>query len=283
MVMMNSLLSVKDLGFSYTGNMAQAVFKSVSFAVNPGNAFCLLGRNGTGKSTLLKCLSNVLPACQGSILLEGMAVDQMDPSEVARWIGYVPQNQTPAFPFLVKDIVVMGRAPHLSVFSSPGESDRAVAYSAMETVDILSLAERPCTTLSGGEWQLTLIARALAQEPKVLVLDEPTSHLDLGNQVRILRVIKSLSEAGLGIVMASHFPDHAFIAATEVAILNHGCLMHKGSPESVLTSENMRQAYGVDIKVLHVGEGIDRKACFPLLRSLDPNEIVYLPNKEIKG
>jgi iron complex transport system ATP-binding protein len=262
---MTALIDVQDLAFKYTGAAPHDVFRGVSFSVAPGGIFCLLGPNGTGKSTLLKCVSNVLQGWHGAIHLEGRDIAMMKPAEVAAGIGYVPQNQTSAFPFLVRDIVVMGRAPHLAVFASPTARDREMARSAMETVGILSLGGRPCTTLSGGEWQLTLIARALAQEPRVVILDEPTSHLDLGNQVRILRVVKSLAEAGIGIIMATHHPDHAFIVATEVAIMNRGGFSRKGPPDEVITGENMRDAYGVDVKVLHVTEGVDRKVCFPSL------------------
>lgn len=262
---MSTLIEVNNLAFSYTGAAPHAVFREVSFSVDSGEVFCLLGPNGTGKSTLLKCVSNVLQGWRGAILLDGGDIAGMKPAEVARGIGYVPQNQTSAFPFLVRDIVVMGRAPHLAVFASPTAMDREIAHDAMEAVGILPLADRPCTTLSGGEWQLTLIARALAQEPRVMVLDEPTSHLDLGNQVRILRVVKSLAEAGMAVIMATHSPDHAFIAATETAIMNRGGFARKGPPEAVITDENMRDAYGVDVKVLHVGNGIERKACFPAL------------------
>jgi iron complex transport system ATP-binding protein len=259
--------------------MAHAIFRDVAFSVTPGDVFCLLGPNGTGKSTLLKCLSNVLQGWQGSILYDKREISRMKPSDVAKGIGYVPQNQVSAFPFLVKDIVVMGRAPHLSVFSSPNKKDRTIAYKAMETVGILSLADRPCTTLSGGEWQLTLIARALAQEPRIMVLDEPTSHLDLGNHVKILRVVKSLAESGLGIIIASHFPDHAFIVATEVAILNHGRIVQKGTPQEIITDENMRNTYDVEVRVLYVGEGVNRKACFPSLKDLSSG----LSNQESPG
>jgi len=262
---MTSLIHVRDLSFSYTGDAPHDVFAGVSFNVGHGDVFCLLGPNGTGKSTLLKCVSNVLHGWRGDIRLDGRDISRMKPAEVAREIGYVPQNQTSAFPFQVQDVVVMGRAPHLAVFASPSVHDREIARAAMESTGILPLAGRPCTTLSGGEWQLVLIARALAQEPRIMILDEPTSHLDLGNQVRILRVVKSLADAGMGIIMATHFPDHAFIAATEAAIMNRGGLSKKGPPEAVITDENMREAYGVDVKVLHVGEGVDRKACFPSL------------------
>jgi iron complex transport system ATP-binding protein len=263
---MKSLVVVQDLAFSYDGDMTHAVFRDVAFSVRPGDVFCLLGPNGTGKSTLLKCMNNVLQDWRGSILFDDREISAMKPSEVAKEVGYVPQNQVSAFPFLVKDIVVMGRAPHLSLFSSPNERDRTIAYEAMETVGILPLADRPCTTLSGGEWQLTLIARALAQEPRIMVLDEPTSHLDLGNQMKILRVVKSLAESGLAIIMASHFPDHAFLVSSEVAILNNGHIEQKGIPERVITEENLKDTYGVEVKVLYIGEGVDRKACFPSLR-----------------
>jgi iron complex transport system ATP-binding protein len=265
---MKPLVTIKSLAFSYDGDMTHAIFRDVAFSVGPGDIFCLLGPNGTGKSTLLKCISNVLQGWQGSILFGEREISHMKPSEVAKGIGYVPQNQVSAFPFLVKDIVVMGRAPHLSVFSSPNKKDKTIAFEAMKAVGILSLADRPCTTLSGGEWQLTLIARALAQEPRMMVLDEPTSHLDLGNQVKILRVIKSLAESGLGIIIASHFPDHAFIVAKEVAILNHGRIVQKGSPEEVINDKNMRETYDVEVRVLYVGEGVNRKACFPSLKDL---------------
>ena len=263
---MRALLSVQNLAFSYPGVPARPIFREVSFSVNPSDVFCLLGPNGTGKSTLLKCVSNVLQGWHGTILLGDKDISRLRPAEVAKGIAYVPQNQVSAFPFLVHDIVVMGRAPHLNVFSSPTQRDREIARTAMETVGILHLAERPCTMLSGGEWQLTLIARALAQEPRVMVLDEPTSHLDMGNQVRILRVIRSLAEKGLGIVMASHFPDHAFVAATEAAILDDGLMIRKGPPDEVITAENLGKAYGIEVKVLQVGEGVNRKACFPSLK-----------------
>ncbi len=263
---MSALLTVQNLTFSYPGDSAPAIFREVSFSVNPGDVFCLLGPNGTGKSTLLKCVSNVLQGWHGTILLGDKDISRMRTAEVAKGIAYVPQNQVSAFPFLVHDIVVMGRAPHLNVFSSPSQRDREIARTAMETVGILHLAERPCTMLSGGEWQLTLIARSLAQEPRIMILDEPTSHLDMGNQVKILRVIRSLAEKGLGIIMASHFPDHAFVAASEAAILDNGRMIRKGPPDDVITEENLGKAYGIEVKVLQVGEGVNRKACFPSLK-----------------
>ncbi|MEZ4598468.1 MAG: ABC transporter ATP-binding protein [Syntrophotaleaceae bacterium] len=263
--MKKPLISVDKLAFSYGEDEAGAIFRDVSFTVSSGDVFCLLGPNGTGKSTLLKCVSNILHGWQGSILLDGRDMSRLKPAEVAKTISYVPQTQASPFPFLVHDIVVMGRAPHLNVFSSPTHKDREIALAALETVGIGHLADRPCTMLSGGEWQLTLIARALAQQPRVMILDEPTSHLDMGNQVRILRVVRSLAEQGIGILMASHFPDHAFIAATEAAILDRGRMVHQGRPDEVVTGENLEQAYGIVVKVLHIGEGVDRKACFPTL------------------
>jgi iron complex transport system ATP-binding protein len=260
------LVTVKDLAFSYAGDMAHAIFRGVTFSVGPGDVFCLLGPNGTGKSTLLKCLNNVLHGWKGEVLLDGQRIPDMGSSATARLIGYVPQNQVSTFPFLVRDIVVMGRAPHINVFSSPSSRDISIALRAMETVGILSISDRPCTTLSGGEWQLTLIARALAQEPRVMVLDEPTSHLDMGNQMKILGVVKKLAQEGLAVIMASHFPDHAFMAATDVAILKYGRMILKGRPDAVLTDSSMRETYGVDVKVLYVAQGVERKACFPSLK-----------------
>jgi iron complex transport system ATP-binding protein len=258
-------IEAKNIGFSYSQNMANAVFRDVSFAVCSGDVLCLLGPNGTGKSTLLKCLSNILQVQQGRILLGDQDLGDFKLPDIAKQIGYVPQGLMSAFPFRIKDIIVMGRAPHLSMLASPSRSDMELAYESMETVGLSHLADRPCDSVSGGEWQLTLIARALVQKPLILLLDEPTSHLDLGNQMKILRVIKTLAENGMTIIMASHFPDHAFLVANAVVILNKGKISQMGTPDSVITEENMKSAYGIEVSVAETEKGGERKVIIPFL------------------
>jgi iron complex transport system ATP-binding protein len=264
---MTARIQADDISFSYSRDMTRAIFRNVSLEVQPGEIFCLLGPNGIGKSTLLKCLGNILHIQQGQIRLNGQDLSGLKLTDAAKRIGYVPQGLMSAFPFRIKDIIIMGRAPHLSLLASPSRSDMEIAYKAMETVGVVHLADRPCDSVSGGEWQLTLIARALVQEPQILLLDEPTSHLDMGNQMKILQVIKDLADLGMTIVMASHFPDHAFLVSSVVAILNDGRIAHKGSPDEVITEENMRTTYGVDVRVIQLEEGGARKACLPSLRS----------------
>ena len=265
---MSIRIQAEDITFSYSNDTSKAVFRSVSLAVQSGDVFCLLGPNGIGKSTLLKCLCNILRVQRGRILLNERDLTEFRLPEIAKQIGYVPQGLTSAFPFRIKDIIVMGRAPHLSVLASPSRTDTEIAHRAMETVGVAHLADRPCNSVSGGEWQLTLIARALVQEPQILLLDEPTSHLDMGNQMKILRVIKELSSAGMTIVMASHFPDHAFLVSSVVAILNNGRIAQVGTPDEVITEGNMKATYGVDVRIIQLEEGGVRKACFPSLGKL---------------
>jgi iron complex transport system ATP-binding protein len=261
-------MQADNISFSYHQDSTAAVFHELSFSVQPGQILCLLGPNGTGKSTLLKCLSGILHIQQGSVLFDGQSLFNFKLPEVARRIGYVPQGLTSAFPFRIKDIVVMGRAPHLSILASPSKNDVKIAHEAMETAGIVHLADRPCNSVSGGEWQLALIARALVQKPQVLLLDEPTSHLDLGNQTKILHAIKQLTSDGMTIIMATHFPDHTFLVADSVVILNRGQISHIGSPDDVITEENLRSAYGADVRVVCAGETVERKVCFPALRSI---------------
>lgn len=263
---MTARIQTETISFSYTGDLSKAVFRNISLTVNPGDVFCLLGPNGIGKSTLLKCLGNLLHIQQGRILLNGRNLSEFRLPGVAKHIGYVPQGLTSAFPFRIKDIIIMGRAPHLGILSSPSRADMEIAYRAMETVGVSHLADRPCNGVSGGEWQLTLIARALVQEPQILLLDEPTSHLDMGNQMKILRVIKDLSDTGMTIVMASHFPDHAFLISSTVAILNSGRISQLGAPAEVITEATMKATYGVDVRIVQLEEGGVRKACFPALK-----------------
>ena len=159
----------------------------------------------------------------------------------------------------------MGRSPHLGPLSSPKESDMERAEEAMETVGISHLADRPCTDISGGEYQLVLIARALTQEPRILLLDEPTSHLDLGNQMKILKTIQKLSEQGITILMATHFPDHAFLISGKVGIMMDQGIPLLGNAEDVVTEDTMREAYDAHVRIMTISGDGGRKICCPLL------------------
>lgn len=257
---MGMILDIIDAAFSY--EREKTIFEGISFSVERGEILCILGPNGTGKSTLIKCLISVLPLQQGSIRLNGMEVKDLSRSEAAQQIAYVPQSHQIVFPFSVLDFVLMGRAPHLPLFATPGRSDRKIAWEALATVGIEHLADRAISEISGGELQLALIARALAQQPAVMVLDEPTSHLDFGNQIRVLQLIEHLSSSGLAVVMTSHFPDHCLFVRQKVAIMKDGRFIALGQSEEVLNPENLSAAYGIDVTVTYVKEA-GRNACIP--------------------
>lgn len=259
---MGSRISVEDITFNYPGGAP--VFTGITLTVDEGCVYSLLGPNGTGKSTLLKCMAGLISPSHGRVLLDGHDIAGMQPHEIARRIGFVPQTQVSPFPFRVRDIVLMGRASHLSAFATPSEKDEAIAADALARVGISHLAERPCTAISGGEWQLVLIARAIAQRPGTLLLDEPTSHLDLGNQMRVLDVIRGLAEEGMTIVVATHFPDHALLTSSRVAILKDQRIIATGPPEEVIREDTMRRAYGADVRIMHLGDPINRRICVPV-------------------
>jgi iron complex transport system ATP-binding protein len=263
----NARLAIESLTFRYPSRVETVrVFEDVSLALVPGEVLVLLGPNGTGKSTLLKCMAGLLRPQQGRILLDGVDLATLKPSRLARRVGYVPQSNMSTFPFKVREVVVMGRAPHLNTLESPSTEDVAVATQMMEETGITHLAERSCHQISAGEWQLVLIARALTQQPDVLLFDEPTAHLDIGNQVRILDSIRRLSRRGFTIVMASHVPDHAFMAGDRVAILKDRRLMALGRPDDVITPETLCRAYGVDVRVADLHAEVGRRVCVPILR-----------------
>ena len=256
---MSDLLEMVDGTFSYNGR--ENVFEDINFSLKKGDVFCILGANGTGKTTMLKCLNGLMKLNSGSVLLNGRDIYSMDHSEIARNLGYIPQMHNSTFPFTVLDVVLMGRAPHLDIFSSPTEKDVKIAEDSMKSLNIFHMRDKPYTEISGGEQQLVFIARVLTQEPDVLLLDEPTSHLDFGNQIRTLNIIERLAKKGLSVVMSSHFPDHAFISANKVAIMKGKNFIGIGSPDEVITEENMESVYGIKVKVMNMG---DRKACVPL-------------------
>ncbi len=252
-------LELRNAGFAYGST---SVFKNLSFGVDDGDILCLLGPNGTGKTTLFKAILGLLKLDEGSVFYAGEDISGFSRRDIARFIGYVPQNHNPPFPFSVLDVVLMGRTAHLNNFASPTKRDVQVAEGAMETLGIMHLKDKVYTEISGGERQLVLVARALAQEPKVLVMDEPTSNLDFGNQVRVLSHIERLAKSGLVVIMSSHLPDHAFLCATRVALMKDGGIFAIGEPDRVVTEENLREIYGVNVRIVEASDG--HKVCIPV-------------------
>jgi iron complex transport system ATP-binding protein len=199
--MSTSLLAAHGLGFGYG---AKAVGRDVDLAVRPGEVLCLLGPNGSGKTTLFKTMLGLLPAQAGEVRLEGARMAHMSRGEIARRVAYVPQAHAAHFPFRVLDMVVMGRTAHLGLFAAPGEQDRRKALAALAALGIADLAENEYTRISGGQRQLALVARALAQDAPAIVMDEPTASLDFGNQVLVLSEVKRLAAKGLAVLLSTH-------------------------------------------------------------------------------
>ncbi len=257
-------IEAKHLDFGYRGHR---VGSDVSLSLDAGEVLCLLGPNGSGKTTLFKTLLGLLPPQGGKVLMDGADLRQSKRDEVARLVSYVPQAHAAFFPFTVREMVLMGRTAHLGVFSSPSRRDREVAQSVIDRMRLTHLADSIYTRISGGERQLALIARALAQEARIIVMDEPTANLDFGNQVRVLEHIQSLALSGIGVLLSTHDPDQAFLCANRVAMLHEGRLARVGTPADTITAESLRQLYGVDVTVTQVelGAGARRSACIPLL------------------
>lgn len=256
------LLAAEDLGFGYPG---RSVGRGLSLSVDGGEVLCLLGPNGSGKTTLFKTLLGLLPPQAGRVLVEGRDLAGWGAQAVARLLAYVPQAQTGYFPYTVGDMVLMGRTAHVGLFASPSAADRDAARRAIQAVGIAHLAEQEFTRVSGGERQLTLIARALAQEARVMFMDEPTASLDFGNQLRVLDLISSLARQGIAIVFSTHDPDHAFHAAGRVALLHQGTLLRLDTPERTLVPALLQQVYGLAIEVSTIADaqGNPRRVCLP--------------------
>ncbi|OGS37547.1 MAG: iron ABC transporter ATP-binding protein [Elusimicrobia bacterium RIFOXYB2_FULL_49_7] len=245
----------------------EPVVKDLSLSLDSGEIVCLLGPNGVGKTTLFKAILGLLPRTSGSITLDGRDIRHFKEQRLAREIAYVPQAHTPPFPFSVMDVVLLGRTAHLGPFASPSPLDYALAEEALSSLHIFFLKDRIYTEISGGERQMVLVARALAQQSRILVLDEPTSHLDFGNQVRVLQQINRLVKKGLSVIMTTHFPNHAFLCATQVVLMQHHNRFQSGTPNKIITEANLLSAYGVEVKIVdtktHEGDII--KSCVPLI------------------
>lgn len=249
------------------GYNSKTVLTNISMKIESGEVLTLLGPNGVGKTTLFKTILGFLKIHGGEIKIDEKNIKNWKWSKLSKSIAYVPQATTQPFPFTVLDVVTMGRTAHLGMFSSPKKKDVEIAEECLSNLEISYLKEKIYTEISGGERQMVLIARALTQQAKILIMDEPTSNLDFGNQVRVLKQINRLSKKGIGIIMTSHFPDHVFLCSTKVALLEKNNIFTVGNVEEVVTEKNLKSAYGVEVKIISGLNNNDTKiqSCVPIL------------------
>ena len=266
---MTPLLAAEDLAI---GHGARIVSHGIRLALRPGTVTVLLGPNGGGKTTLLRTLLGLLPPLAGRVLLDGRDLSRLPRVVVARRLAYVPQAASGGFAFKAREVVAMGRAAQLPLLAAPGRRDRELAEAALVRLGIGHLADRPVTTLSGGERQLVLIARALVQEAACVVMDEPTASLDFGNQAVVLEQVRGLAQNGLAVLLTTHHPDHAFLVADQVALLPRGgTLIGPGAPDALITAHSLRVMYGIETAVgaVRTSQGMQH-ACVPVLRTGRP-------------
>ncbi len=241
-------LTTKNISFSYT--LQIPTVHDVSLEIGKGDFLTLVGPNGSGKTTLLRLIDRILLPERGSIILDGKDINAFSRVELARKIAFVPQEPLPQFPFTVAEIVLMGRAPHMRGAVFENVHDRDVARAMMQLTDTLHLAEKPITALSGGERQRVYIARALAQEPQIILLDEPNAHLDIAHQIDVFRILRRLNQdSGMTVISVSHDLNLAAAYSDRIALLVCGSLTAIGTPKEVLTEERIREAFQTDVLI----------------------------------
>ena len=260
------MLEVENLHAGYSAD--NEIVHGISFSLDAGEFCCIIGANGCGKTTTLKTILGLLPRLGGVIRINGRETADMNERDLALHFAYIPQIHQLPFPYRVKDMVLMGRTPHMARLSAASRDDKRVAYAALKQMSIEHLADKSYTELSGGQQQLVLIARALTQQPDILVMDEPTASLDFGNQQLVLSRMRGLADCGTSVLMVTHDPAHAFYCADRAVVLHEGVILEDGAPDDVITPEMMRTIYNTEVRVdrVDLGGGRTGSACIPIVQ-----------------
>ena len=244
------MLEIKNLNFYYSDNH---ILKNISFSAESGSLWGLMGPNGSGKTTFFKCILGLLKHTGSQIKINNIDLKKINTPKLAKLISYVPQEHKPPFPFTVREIVLMGRSPHMGGIFGLKKEDYNEAEKAIDMVDIADIADKPVTALSGGQRQLTLIARSIAQNSPVMILDEPTSALDFNNQINIWKILKKLAESGKLIIACSHDPNHLLWFAENTLVIKNGEILASGKTEDIITNRLLKEIYGSEYNILNNG------------------------------
>ena len=244
-------ISVENLSFAYGKHV---VLDGVNFTAQDGEVLSVIGPNGAGKSTLFRCMLGLLKPTDGAVVVNQRSISELSISELAQNIAYVPQSHTPVFNYSVLDVVMMGTISQVGKLSSPKEAQRQTALEVLENLSISELKDRGYQNISGGERQLVLIARAMAQKARILIMDEPTASLDFGNGIRVMETVKRLSRQGYCIIQSTHDPNQAYRYSDRILALSEGKILSFDTPQNVICNEVVSKLYGTDIDVLEMND-----------------------------
>ncbi len=256
------MFKVKNLSCGYKDKI---ILKDVSFAANRGDIVCILGKNGSGKSTLIKTIVGLIDPFEGEMLVDGEDIKSWPWSKKAKIISYIPQTFSSMFQYKGMDIVLMGRTSYIGFSSSPSKKDQEIAEEAMNKLNIMHLKDKIYSQMSGGERQLVKIAQALAQQSKIIIMDEPTNNLDFGNQGIMLNYLRKCSDMGITIIMATHFPEQALSYGSKALLVSGGKVVEFDNPSKSLTEKELQKLYDVEVKLVEIDvNNIKRKLCLTL-------------------